>query len=96
MAFLLIFSSAIKTRFNSGKLWITENECCEPVSAATWNYCVGGYQVCRKWLRDRAGRELAASDLEHYSKMLSAIVTTGQTIAEIESAIDSAGGWPAA
>ena len=28
---------------------------------AVWNFHIGGYQVCEKWLKDRKGRQLCAS-----------------------------------
>ena len=27
-----------------------------------WNFHIGGYQVCHKWLKDRKGRTLSADD----------------------------------
>src|SRR5262249_14276476 len=31
-----------------------------------WNFRIGGYQVCEKWLKDRKGRKLSKVDLAHY------------------------------
>jgi len=28
------------------------------VPAEIWNFHIGGYQVCEKWLKDRKGRKL--------------------------------------
>jgi len=38
----------------------------EGVPPEVWNFHIGGYQVCEKWLKDRRGRNLTYGDLEHY------------------------------
>jgi Type ISP C-terminal specificity domain len=32
------------------------------VSEAVWNFRIGGYQVCEKWLKDRKGRTLSKGE----------------------------------
>lgn len=50
-----------------------------------------GYQVCEKWLKDRRGRTLTYQDLEHYSKVVTALSETIRLMAEIDAAIPK---WP--
>ena len=38
-----------------------------------WNFHVGGYQVCEKWLKDRKGRALTKDDIAHYQKIVVAL-----------------------
>ena len=64
----------------------------EPV----WNFHIGGYQVCEKWLKDRKGRTLSADDIAHYQKVVVALSETIRLMAEIDRVIDANGGWPAA
>jgi hypothetical protein len=64
----------------------------EPV----WNFHIGGYQVCEKWLKDRRGRRLTKSDLEHYQKIVVAIQETMRLMEQIDRAIEEHGGWPGA
>jgi hypothetical protein len=54
-------------------------------SKQVWQYQIGGYQVCNKWLKDRKGRELHTDDIKHYCK----IVTSLQKTIEIQKAIDT-------
>jgi predicted helicase len=61
-----------------------------------WNFHVGGYQVCEKWLKDRKGRKLMKDDVEHYQKIVVAISETIRLMAEIDKVIDEHGGWPGA
>lgn len=51
---------------------------------AAWNFYIGGYQPAQKWLKDRKGRELANADIEHYQKMIVALVETGRIMGEID------------
>jgi len=62
----------------------------EPV----WNFHIGGYQVCQKWLKDRKGRTLTKDDLAHYQKIVIALAETIRLMAEIDQVIDAHGGWP--
>jgi predicted helicase len=62
----------------------------EPV----WNFHIGGYQVCEKWLKDRKGRTLSAEDIAHYHKIVVALSETIHLMSEIDAVIESHGGWP--
>jgi len=65
---------------------------CEDV----WNFHIGGYQVCHKWLKDRKGRTLSADDIAHYQKIVVALSETIRLMEEIDEVIDKHGGWPGA
>jgi len=66
------------------------------VSDEVWNFHIGGYQVCEKWLKDRRGRTLSKEDIEHYQKIVVAISETIRIMAEIDQVIEAHGGWPGA
>jgi hypothetical protein len=61
-----------------------------------WNFQIGGYQVCHKWLKDRKGRTLSADDIAHYHKIVVALSETIRLMAEIDEVIEQHGGWPGA
>lgn len=61
-----------------------------------WNFHIGGYQVCEKWLKDRKGRTLTDEDIAHYHKIVVALTETIRLMAEIDEVIDQHGGWPGA
>jgi hypothetical protein len=63
----------------------------EGVPPEVWNFHIGGYQVCEKWLKDRRGRTLTYEDLEHYSKVVTALHETIRLMTEIDAAIPK---WP--
>ncbi len=56
-----------------------------------WEFHIGGYQVCEKWLKDRRGRTLTYDDQVHYCKIVTAIKETIRLMAEIDAAIPK---WP--
>jgi hypothetical protein len=66
------------------------------VPEAVWNFHIGGYQVCQKWLKDRKGRTLTDEDIAHYHKIVIALSETIRLMAEIDQVINSHGGWPGA
>ena len=59
-----------------------------------WNFRIGGYQVCERWLKDRKGRTLSAEEIEHYQRVVVALNETIRIMGEIEAAIEAHGGWP--
>ena len=66
------------------------------VPEEVWNFHIGGYQVCHKWLKDRKGRTLSADDLNHYHRIVIALHETIRLMQEIDEVIDQHGGWPGA
>lgn len=61
------------------------------VPKEVWNFHIGGYKVCEKWLKDRRGRNLSLEDIMHYQKIVVAINETIRIMKEIDEIIPS---WP--
>ena len=59
-----------------------------------WDFQIGGYQVCHKWLKDRKGRTLSDDDIAHYQTIVEALKLTIAGMAAIDEVIDHFGGWP--
>ena len=66
------------------------------VPEAVWNFRIGGYNVCHKWLKDRKGRTLSGEEISRYEEIVSAISETIRLMGEIDEAIEEHGGWPGA
>ena len=64
------------------------------VPVEVWDFHIGGYQVCHKWLKDRKGRTLSDEDIAHYQKIVVALGETIRIMAEIDDVIEAHGGWP--
>jgi len=73
------------------RVWFNKNQYFEGVSKKVWEFHVGGYQVCEKWLKDRKGRPLSYDDTQHYQKIVVALNETIRLMAEIDKLIPS---WP--
>lgn len=65
----------------------------EPIAPATWEYMVGGYQVAQRWLRDRRGKELAASELRSYITIVGALADLVAADLAVDEAVEANGGW---
>jgi len=61
-----------------------------------WDFHIGGYQVCEKWLKDRKGHTLSKDDIVHYQKIVVALSETIRLMKEIDEVIENHGGWPGA
>jgi SOS-response transcriptional repressor LexA len=66
------------------------------VPEAVWDFHIGGYQVCEKWLKDRKGRTLSKDDIAHYQRIVVALTETIRVMKEIDLVIEQHGGWPGA
>ena len=66
------------------------------VPKEVWDFHIGGYQVCHKWLKDRKGRTLSDADIAHYQKIVVAFAETIRLMTEIDEVIEQHGGWPGA
>ena len=77
-----------------GRVWINATQYFDGVPKEVWEFHVGGYQVCAKWLKDRKGRKLTYDELTHYQSIVSALAETIVLMENIDAAITVSGGWP--
>ena len=75
---------------------INKTQYFDGVPPEVWNFHIGGYQVCEKWLKDRKGRKLTIDDIDHYQKIVVALKETIRLMSEIDETIEEHGGWPEA
>jgi predicted helicase len=94
-----------KVSYSDETVWIDKAKTrgFKGVPEEVWNFHIGGYQVCQKWLKDRQakggknprpGRVLTDEDIEHYQKIVVALSETIRIMAEIDEVIEAHGGWP--
>ncbi len=76
---------------NNQRVYINKMQYFEGVPPEFWNFHIGGYQVCQKWLKDRKGRTLTYDDLSHYQRVVVALKETIRLMSEIDDLIP---GWP--
>jgi len=74
-----------------GRVYVNKDQYFENVPPEVWEFHVGGYQVCEKWLKDRKGRTLSYDDIQTYRKITESLRQTLRLAAEIDRAIPA---WP--
>jgi predicted helicase len=73
------------------RVYINKTQYFEDVPPEIWDFRVGGYQVCQKWLKDRKERKLTYDELNHYQKIVIALNETIRLMNEIDEITP---GWP--
>ncbi len=74
-----------KLRYEEGKLFINNEQYFDGTPQKVWEYQIGGYQVCDKWLKDRKGKSLSLEDAKHYCKVVTALYKTIEVQDEIDN-----------
>jgi predicted helicase len=82
--------------WQDGRVAINASSGFAGVPAEVWQFHIGGYQVCHKWLKDRKGRTLTDADILHYCKIVTALNETIRLMRQIDEVIAEHGGWPGA
>ena len=77
-----------------GQVWINATQYFDGVPLEAWNFSIGGYQICKKWLKDRKGHRLSDDDVAHYQHIVVILSETGKVMHEIDAVIEKCGGWP--
>jgi hypothetical protein len=88
-----VVDADLRAASDSGRVWINPTQYFGGVPAAVWNFHIGGYQVCEKWLKDRKGRIMTYKDIQCYQKIVVALNETIRLMAEIDKLIETQGGW---
>jgi len=91
-----VWIDAVKPKKGASDAKVTGTVGFRGVPEEVWNFHIGGYQVCEKWLKDRKDRTLTADDIAHYHRIVIALHETIRLMKEIDEVIDAHGGWPGA
>ena len=76
-----------RVRYVDDRVWINASQYFTDVPADVWEYEVGSYRVCEKWLRDRRGTELRREDIRRYRAILVAVAETLGVVGEIDGVL---------
>ena len=82
------------TEKQNGRVYINKTQYIDNVPTEIYNFYIGGYQVCHKWLKDRKGREFTDDDFEHYSQIVAILQRTIELMKNIDQTIENYGGFP--
>jgi predicted helicase len=78
-----------KLKYEDEKVWINQTQYFNNIKEEVWQYQVGGYQVCEKWLKDKKGRTLTYQEIQTYSKIVTALSKTIDLQTEIDKLYES-------
>ncbi len=76
-----------KLAYKEEKVYINKTQYFDHVTPDLWEFHIGGYQVCEKWLKDRKGRVLSFEECSRYLYILAAIEKTQVLMKRIEETI---------
>ena len=73
-----------QVRYSDGRIWINPTQSFTDVPSEVWEYEIGAYQVCEKWLKDRRGEVLSHADVRQYRAILVAVAETLRVMEAID------------
>ena len=73
-----------KPKYENDKIWINKMQFFDGVKEDVWQYQIGGYQVCEKWLKDRKGKTLIVEEIQTYCHIVTALSKTIELQNEID------------
>ena len=72
-------------KFEAGKVWINKTQHFAQAPKAAWEFYIGGYQPAQKYLKDRRDRALTPDEINHYQKIIVALVETAKVMKKIDT-----------
>ncbi len=76
-----------QVRYLDGRVWINPTQYFTDVPLAVWEYEIGAYQVCEKWLKDRRGEVLSHAEVRQYRAILVAVAETLRVMEAIDGVL---------
>jgi hypothetical protein len=73
-----------KPKYENEKVWINKEQYFDGIKEEVWQYQIGGYQVCEKWLKDRKERTLTLDEIKTYCKIVTSLSKTMDLQIEID------------
>jgi hypothetical protein len=77
--------TALRYDESAARMYINATQYFERVPAPVWDYQMGGYHVCVKWLKDRKGRVLTLDELDHYARIIAALQRSREVQADLDA-----------
>ena len=68
-----------------GRIHINDQQYFDHIPLIAWEFYIGGYQPAQKWLKDRTGRQLTTADIQHYRKIIKALLETSRLMQDIDT-----------
>ena len=76
-----------RVQYLDGRVWINSSQYFTDVPSEVWEYEIGAYQVCEKWLKDRRGEVLSHAEVRQYRAILVVVAETLRVMMEIDGVL---------
>lgn len=86
-AFIGTDTTIDKITFKDNRVYINKYCYFSDVTEDVYNFIIGGYQPCNRWLRERRGRTLTVEELTTYRSIVLSIAETIQIMESLENII---------
>ena len=67
------------------KVRINKTQYFAKIPEVAWNFHIGGFQPAQKYLKDRKNRRLTLDEIDHYQKIIVALVETAKIMQKIDT-----------
>ena len=67
-----------------GRVRINDQQYFDKIPLVAWDFYIGAYRPAQKWLKDRRYRTLTSNDIQHYQRIIAALIETDCIMGEIE------------
>ena len=74
----------VRYQAETQRVYINRTQYFAPLPPEVWEYMIGGYQVCEKWLKDRQERTLSLDEIRTYCRTVTALKRTVELQEEID------------
>jgi predicted helicase len=78
-------------QYSNEVIWINKSQKFVNITKEVWEFEIGGYQVCYKWLKDRQGERLLEDEIRRFKTIIYSVSETYDLMNEIDEIIPS---WP--
>lgn len=66
--------------WRNGRIYINATQYFAGARREAWEFCIGGYAVAQKWLKDRGGERLGYDGVQQYRRVLHALSETARMV----------------
>ncbi|KTD57884.1 type ISP restriction/modification enzyme [Legionella shakespearei] len=63
-------------KYEDNRIWINDDQYIDNISKKIWDFMIGGYNVCDKWLKSRKGKKLTFDEIKELDHVVGAIALT--------------------
>jgi hypothetical protein len=77
----------------NNQLWINDRNYFEGIPKTVYDYHIGSYGVCQKWLKKYKGFPLDTQSISKFIEIVLAIKQTLQMMKNLDKLIETHGGW---